>query len=106
MGCRWARKQTPKAGADSASRGSGSGGREEWQEAGYSEATQRSLAVVDESLLNYDLLEALVVHIVQLQASHGPAALLQARPCPQLCSLLVHKPLLMPTVLVSKSWTK
>lgn len=34
--------------------------------------------MVDESLLNYDLLEALVVHIVQLQAAHGPAVLLQA----------------------------
>jgi hypothetical protein len=30
----------------------------------YSEQTRRSLAVVDESILNYELLEALVCHIV------------------------------------------
>lgn len=42
-----------------------------------SEATRRSLAVVDESVLNFDLLEALVAHIVAAEAAHGPDAMLQ-----------------------------
>ena len=45
----------------------------------YSEATRRSLAVADESILNFDLLEALVTHIVAAEAAHGPDAVLQVR---------------------------
>lgn len=74
--CRWARKQAPKAGPGATEQlGTAV---EDWQLATYSQVTRRSLAAVDESLLNYDLLETLVVHIVQAQAAHGPAAMLQA----------------------------
>lgn len=45
----------------------------------YSEATRRSLAIVDESVLNFDLLEALVAHIVAAEAAHGPDAMLQVQ---------------------------
>ena len=37
----------------------------------YSQQTLRSLATVDESLVNYDLLEALIAHILHEQSSHG-----------------------------------
>ena len=45
----------------------------------YSDATLRSLACVDPSLLHYELIEALLAHVLASQAAHGPAALLQAR---------------------------
>ncbi|KAL3157309.1 hypothetical protein ABBQ38_001539 [Trebouxia sp. C0009 RCD-2024] len=51
----------------------------DWEEASaaYSPLTLKSLDLVDENLLNYDLVEALVVHIVQMQSRHGPNAFLQ-----------------------------
>ncbi|KAK9846310.1 hypothetical protein WJX81_001334 [Elliptochloris bilobata] len=61
---------TPK-GALSWALGSAGAARE------YGEATRRSLAVVDEAVLNFELLEALVAHIVAAEAARGPDALLQ-----------------------------
>lgn len=71
----------------------------------YSHTTIKSLEIVDEELVNYDLLEALVVHIVHMETSQGPGALLRvgfsnefvelhrltyfaitAKLCPLLCS--------------------
>lgn len=51
----------------------------DWEEASaaYSPLTIKSLDLVDENLLNYDLVEALVVHIVEMQSRHGPNAFLQ-----------------------------
>ena len=43
----------------------------------YSDLTLRSLAAVDESIINYDLVVALVAHILSLEATQGPGALLQ-----------------------------
>ena len=76
-GCRWARKGVgkdteppapPPAPPD-----------DDWEHVSlqYSPLTMKSLELIDAELLNYDLLEALVLHIVQTQAVHGPGALLQ-----------------------------
>ncbi len=46
---------------------------------GYSTQTAKSLAVVDQSLLNFELLEALVVHVLQQERQNGPGALLRVR---------------------------
>lgn len=74
---RWARKglgqdKEPSANATS-------GVNNDWEEASaaYSPVTLKSLDLLDENLLNYDLLEALVVHVVETQARYGPDALLQ-----------------------------
>ena len=74
--CRWARKN-PKAHPESAHKTDTA--VDDWQQTIYSDITRKSLAMVDEGLLNYDLLEALVVHTVQEQSCHGPAAMLQVR---------------------------
>lgn len=74
--CRWARKN-PKAHPESAQKTDTA--VDDWQQTIYSDTTRKSLAMVDEGLLNYDLLEALVVHIVQEQSACGPAAMLQVR---------------------------
>lgn len=51
----------------------------DWEEtsAAYSPVTLKSLDLVDENLLNYDLLEALVIYVVETQSKYGPGALLQ-----------------------------
>jgi hypothetical protein len=38
-----------------------------------------SLQVVDPSLINYELIESLLVHIVTVQQQQGPAGLLKVR---------------------------
>lgn len=43
----------------------------------YSEDVVRSLQLVDASLIHYELIEALLLHIVNLQRQHGPAGLLK-----------------------------
>jgi hypothetical protein len=43
----------------------------------YSDEVAASLHVVDPSLINYDLIEALLVHIARQQGKNGPTALLQ-----------------------------
>ena len=50
-----------------------------WEETSctYSHATMKSLELVDEDLVNYDLLEALVVHIVETESAQGPGSLLR-----------------------------
>jgi hypothetical protein len=42
--------------------------------AAYSMATMRSLAAVDEGVINYELLAALMTCVVREQQAHGPAA--------------------------------
>ena len=42
----------------------------------YSEATKRSVGNVDESIINYELLEHLVAHICRTEAAEGPSAFL------------------------------
>jgi hypothetical protein len=68
-----------------AQQGSGSSGGGSWQ-AGlgadaphgqYSEDVVRSLQLVDPSLIHYELIEALLLHIVNVQRQHGPAGLLK-----------------------------
>ena len=74
---RWARKGL---GPDKEPSGSATSGvSNDWEEtsAAYSPITLKSLDLVDENLLNYDLLEALVVHVVETQSRYGPGALLQ-----------------------------
>eukprot|EP00883_Tetradesmus_obliquus_P006330 jgi/Sobl393_1/16814/SZX72388.1 len=46
----------------------------------YSEDVVRSLQLVDASLIHYELIEALLLHIVNLQRQHGPAGLLKGWP--------------------------
>ena len=43
----------------------------------YSERTVQSLVAVDESLINYDLVAAVVAFIVREEKKHGPFALVQ-----------------------------
>jgi hypothetical protein len=45
----------------------------------YSEDVVRSLQLVDPSLIHYELIEALLLHIVDVQRQHGPAGLLKVR---------------------------
>lgn len=78
-GTRWARRGL---GQDKEPAGNGNlDVSNDWEEASaaYSPLTLKSLDLVDENLLNYDLVEALVVHIVQMQSRHGPNAFLQVR---------------------------
>lgn len=44
---------------------------------GYSQEVLSSLSVVDPSLINYDLIEALLVHVAATQVAQGPTALLK-----------------------------
>ena len=79
---RWARKGL---GQDKEPSGTAlSGVTNDWEDtsAAYSPVTLKSLDLVDENLLNYDLLEALVVHVVETQSRYGPGALLQVRSAP------------------------
>jgi hypothetical protein len=65
--------------------GSSSSGGGSWQAAlgadaphgQYSEDVVRSLQLVDPSLIHYELIEALLLHIVNVQRQHGPAGLLK-----------------------------
>lgn len=89
---RWARKGL---GQDKEPSGNGTPGvNNDWEEASaaYSPVTLKSLDLVDENLLNYDLLEALVVHVVETQSRYGPGALLQVTSLPWatvfICNLL------------------
>ena len=75
--CRWARRGL---GRDTQPAGRASSGiSDDWEmsRSDYSPLTLKSLELVDEDLLNYDLLEALVAHIVETQTRYGPDALLQ-----------------------------
>lgn len=77
LALRWARKGL---GQDKEPSGKGVlGVSNDWEEASaaYSPLTMKSLDLVDENLLNYDLVEALVVHVVDMQSRHGPHAFLQ-----------------------------
>ena len=78
MYCRWARKGTGSSGKEPSDKPS-AGLSNSWEDisCAYSQTTLKSLELVDESLLNYDLLEALVVHIVDMEAAHGAGALLR-----------------------------
>jgi hypothetical protein len=58
----------------------GAGGSQEQE---YGADVQRSLEFIDPSLVNYDLLEALVAHIVGRTQREGPAALLQVHTGPR-----------------------
>lgn len=82
--CRWARRGTSSTGKEASV-----GVASSWEEtsSAYSPSTLRSLELVDENQVNYDLLEALVVHIVDTESAHGPGALLRVC-CPVLASLL------------------
>ena len=76
---RWARKGL---GQDKELPGKATSGvTDDWEEtsAAYSPVTLKSLELVDENLLNYDLLEALVVFVVETQSRYGPGALLKVR---------------------------
>lgn len=77
LALRWARKGLGQDKEPSAK--ASSGVNNDWEEASaaYSPVTLKSLDLVDEDMLNYDLLEALVVHVVETQARYGPGALLQ-----------------------------
>ena len=46
----------------------------------YSDETLRSLALVDESVINYDLVAAVVAHALRAEAADGPGALLRGWP--------------------------
>lgn len=43
----------------------------------YGEEVVRSLQVVDPALINYELIEALVCHVLEVQQKDGPAGLLK-----------------------------
>jgi hypothetical protein len=43
----------------------------------YSDQTLRSLALVDEEAINYELLASLVTYLVAQQQEHGPRAVMQ-----------------------------
>jgi hypothetical protein len=51
----------------------------------YSAEVLSSLSVVDPSLINYDLIEALLVHVVAAQVAQGPTALLKVGVCLCVC---------------------
>ncbi len=72
--CRWARK-----GTSGTSKEASVGVASSWEEtsSAYSPSTLKSLELVDENQVNYDLLEALVVHIVDTESAQGPGALLR-----------------------------
>lgn len=72
--CRWARKGTSSTGKEACVDVVVS-----WEEtsSAYSPSTLKSLELVDEDQVNYDLLEALVVHIVDIESAQGPGALLR-----------------------------
>jgi hypothetical protein len=73
------------SGGAKAQQGTGSNGGGSWQAAlgadaphgQYSEDVVRSLQLVDPSLIHYELIEALLLHIVTVQRQHGPAGLLK-----------------------------
>lgn len=50
----------------------GAGASQRYNLTAYSEQTRRSLAAVDESLLNYELMEATVCHVVKKQVASNP----------------------------------
>ena len=79
--CRWASRRATRDAASKQTPSRPSAFEDSWEEAetSYSPATMKSLEVVDEEVLNYDLLEALVVHIVQTEAVLGQGALLKVR---------------------------
>ena len=89
MYCRWARKGTAGSSKEPSDKPS-AGLTSCWEDlsCAYSRTTLKSLELVDETLVNYDLLEALVVHIVDVEAAQGPGALLMVTP------LAIAKPLL------------
>lgn len=78
MWCRWARKSTAGSSKELSDKPA-AGSTSCWEDlsCAYSRTTLKSLELVDETLVNYDLLEALVVHIVDVEAAHGPGALLR-----------------------------
>ncbi|KAA6421632.1 MAG: putative ATP-dependent RNA helicase DHX57 [Trebouxia sp. A1-2] len=57
-------------------------GSKSWEEtsSAYSPSTLKSLELVDENQVNYDLVEALVVHIVDTESAQGPGSLLRDWP--------------------------
>mgnify|MGYP001807603540 CR=1 FL=1 len=71
-----AAKQTAAAGGNSSS-SSGLGADAPCGD--YSAEVVSSLHIVDPSLINYELIEALLVHIVSVQQHQGPTALLKVR---------------------------
>ena len=79
--CRWARKGTAGSSKEPSDKPA-AGSTSCWEDlsCAYSRTTLKSLELVDETLVNYDLLEALVVHIVDVEAAHGPGALLRVTP--------------------------
>ncbi len=72
--CRWARKGTSSTGKEGSV-----GVASSWEDtsSAYSPSTLKSLELVDENQVNYDLLEALVVHIVDTESAQGPGAFLR-----------------------------
>lgn len=72
--CRWARKGTSSTGKEACVDVARS-----WEEtsSAYSPSTLKSLELVDENQVNYDLVEALVVHIVDTESAQGPGSLLR-----------------------------
>lgn len=95
--CRWAKKETGSSNASTSEalqlpaasapaswdqQGSPAAPEEQW-----SLQTRQALAVVDEAVLNFDLIEALVCHIVEVEAAHGPGAMLEVNAI--LCLALV-----------------
>ena len=72
--CRWARKGTSSTGKEASV-----GVASSWEEtsSAYSPSTLKSLELIDENQVKYDLVEALVVHIVDTESAQGPGALLR-----------------------------
>ena len=85
--CRWAKKDSGSSNASTseALQLPATGAPASWDQQGnpaapeeqWSLQTRQALAVVDEAVLNFDLIEALVCHIVEVEAACGPGAMLQ-----------------------------
>ena len=77
--CRYAHKGTSKDSTSKDIADQSLSSQENWEDTdtSYSQATLKSLALVDEEVLNYDLLEALVVHIAEVEAANGCGAFLK-----------------------------
>eukprot|EP00775_Hariotina_reticulata_P004412 gene4412-4665_t len=67
------------AGSDAVpeSGGNGAGLGADAPQGGYDDEVMRSLQLVDPALINYELIEALVCHVLEVQQQSGPAGLLK-----------------------------